>query len=134
MPNASKPLRNPVKRMVVVWSTILSVTLFAALITPLHMAAWNGKAEVIEVLVSRGADLNAKWELAQTGDGSWNALHITAIQGRTAAARVLVRCGTDVNGRTVLGETPLDVAVGNGHRELADLLRANGGVSGRHKK
>lgn len=98
-------------------------------LTPLHEAAWNGQPGVLELLIQRGADVHAKWHLARTGDGDWNALHITAIQGQTEAARVLIRAGVDVNGLTVLGETPLDVAVRNENNKLIEVLRSHGGVS-----
>lgn len=99
-------------------------------LTPLHDAAWHGETAVLQELVRRGADANAKWDLASTGDGDWNALHITAIQGHMKAAEVLIAGGTDINWKTMKGETPLDVANRNGNRELAALLREHGGKSG----
>ncbi len=97
--------------------------------TPLHTAAWYGHTAVIEVLIRRGADVNAKCDLVASGDGQWNALHIAATQGNVEAARALIRGGTDFNAKSLAGETPLDVATRKGNRELADVLLAHGGLS-----
>jgi ankyrin repeat protein len=100
-------------------------------LTPLLVASWHGRTEVLRLLISRGADVNAKWDSPASGDGRWNALHITAIEGHAAAAQVLIAAGTEVNAKSLRGETPLDVAVRYGRPELAEVLRAHGGVSGK---
>jgi hypothetical protein len=102
-------------------------------LTPLHRAAWHGQATALEVLIQRGADVNALWDLVATGDGHWNALHITANFGSLDAAKVLIVGGTNINGKSLKGETPLDIAIRKGNGELADLLRTNGGLGGRGK-
>jgi hypothetical protein len=100
-------------------------------LTPLMVAARNGRTDVLKVLIQRGADVNAKWRAYDSGDGQWNALHIAASRGQVGAAQLLIAAGTEVNAKTLRGETPLDVAVRYGRRELAEVLRAHGGVSGK---
>lgn len=99
-------------------------------LTPLHEAAWEGQTAVLELLIRRGANLRAEWDLAQTGEARWTALHICGISGRVEAARILLDAGADVNSRSLKGFTPLDIANRNGHTELAALLVARGGVPG----
>ena len=102
-------------------------------LTALHEAAWEGRVEVLEELIRRGADVNAKWDVVATGDGGWNALHITAIRGQVEAASVLIQAGTDINHKSLKGETPLDVATRNENSELAELLRARDRVNGKER-
>ena len=98
-------------------------------LTPLHIATWEGQSDVLNTLIIHGADVNAKWNQVATGDGDWNALHIAGIRGQVEAAKLLIRSGTQINHSSIKGETPLDIAVGNGKRELAEFLRASGGVN-----
>lgn len=98
--------------------------------TLLHSAAWHGQPRVVAELVRRGADVEATWDLARTGDGGWTALHLAATVGEVETARALVAAGAAVNRRTVRGETPLDVAVRHGQPEVAAYLRSRGGVHG----
>jgi len=69
-------------------------------VTPLHFAAGGGHKEVIELLIAKGADVNAK--------------------------RVIAK-GADVNAKNADGETPLDWAIKQEYPETADLLRKHGG-------
>lgn len=101
-------------------------------LTPLHEAAWRGKVATLELLIQRGAGMNETASLSY-GDGSWNALHICTIEGHVAAAATLIRAGTDVNQKSTRGETPLDLAIENGHGELARLLFAHGAKTGTGK-
>ena len=58
--------------------------------SPLFVACWSGKAEVVEVLLAHGAD----WQVATTSDhlgipaGS-TALSVAELQGHTAVAALL---------------------------------------------
>jgi ankyrin repeat protein len=98
--------------------------------TPLHIAAWEGRAEMIALLLRHGADVHAKWDLVASGDGGWTALHIAA-RGDVRPVEVLLAGGADINVKSEAGETPLDVAVRRGKKDTAALLRERGGVSGK---
>ncbi len=72
--------------------------------TPLHRAAVAGRAEAVELLIRRGAEVN-------TGDRDGStALHAAAFLGHEKTVHVLVQNGADVNAMNTRGETPLGVA------------------------
>ena len=75
---------------------------------PLHQAAFFGHTEVAKLLIARGADVNAKDK-----------------KGRTPLQ--LIDKGADVNAKTKLGRMPLALAVKEGHKDVAALLRKHGG-------
>ncbi len=70
--------------------------------TPLHQAAQFGHKEIAELLISEGADVNAKATFSQSGGGNPH----------------------------LVGWTPLDWVIYNGEIEFAELLRKHGGKSG----
>ena len=72
--------------------------------TPLIWAAVTGQTEAIELLIGRGADVNA---LSQDGG---TALHASAFLGHDSAVELLLRNGAKVNATNYRGSTPLDVA------------------------
>ena len=86
--------------------------------TPLHIAALNGHDTVAELLIANGADANAK-----AGKEGYTPLHMTAFHGQTSAAKLLIAAGADVYAKGPNDITPLDIAVGNDHQPLAELLR-----------
>jgi ankyrin repeat protein len=85
----------------------------------LFHAAMSGDTAIANLLVANGG-----------GEGAGDALHGAALYGRTAMARWLLEHGAreNINAPNWEGKTPLKVAVERGHAELADLLRAEGGV------
>jgi Acyltransferase family/Ankyrin repeats (3 copies) len=72
--------------------------------TPLLWAAVTGRAEAMELLISRGADVNA----ADPQGGT--ALHAAAFLGHEKAVEVLIQNGAKVNAANKRGERPLDGA------------------------
>ncbi len=86
--------------------------------TPLHDAALRGNKDVIELLLRRGAEPNAP----DTENGS-TSLHNAASFGRMEAVRMLVENGADPSVKTKQGSTPFDLAVRNGHQDIAAFLR-----------
>ena len=80
------------------------------------MAALNGHAAVIRILLARGADVN---RTSPRG----TALGIAATYGFAEAVRALVAAGADVDARSPYdGSTPLESAVANGHDDVIRIL------------
>jgi len=72
--------------------------------TPLHVAAVAGSKEVLELLITNGADLNAANPRGRT------PLHLAAEKHGKSAVEVLACHGADVNIKDKYGETPLQSA------------------------
>ena len=84
--------------------------------TPLHEAALKNHTSVIQLLLDRGADINARDAENQT------ALHKAAWNNCTSAMRLLLERGADPNARNHANQTPLDLARWRNHQEAIDLL------------
>ena len=122
--------------------------------TPLHYAAGGGFLELSELLVERGADVNAQsyehetplhWAavrshgavvellLAQGPDteigddyGRTPLLLVARETGNVDVATALLDGGADVNARDRFDATPLELAAWRGHGDLVDLLLDRG--------
>lgn len=89
--------------------------------TPLHIAAYEGRMNVAELLAARGADVNApseKW--------LWRPIHEAAVGGRRDLVEWLIAKGADANAANRDGMTPLFLAGGNGKYTVVELLLAKG--------
>lgn len=88
---------------------------------PLHAAAAaaDGHLEVCELLLDRGANVNA------TQHGGHTALHTAAFRGDRSLAELLLRHGADAFEKNDEGQTPADIARSRGSSQLAALLRAH---------
>jgi ankyrin repeat protein len=94
--------------------------------TPLNIAAYWGRKEIIELLLANGADVNAK----TNWDGS-TPLHFAAENDHKEIAELLIANSADVNALKDDGKTPLDWADNKG---ITDLLRQHGGKTGEELK
>jgi len=92
--------------------------------TALDVAADGGHLEVVRLLLEHGADPSA------SPDTSSPPLHEAAALGSMPLVRVLLDGGVDVNTLNDDGRTALDWAEEHGHREVAEALKAAGGVPG----
>lgn len=97
--------------------------------TPLHWAAAEGHPDAAELLISRGADVNAR------SLGGWAPLHEAVRFGRTDTVELLITRGADVNAKSnadLGSDTPLHVAAERGDADMERLLVAKGaGVDAR---
>ena len=94
--------------------------------TPLHAAARKNNTEIMELLISKGADIEAT-----VPDFKFTPLFDAAMFGKKEAIQLLIQKGAKVNAKTLAGETPVDFALGT---EAADLLRKHGGKTGEELK
>lgn len=88
--------------------------------TPLHIAAEYGRNEMIELLLSRKADVNSKTVFNLT------PLHFAAAYGRKNAVELLIAKGADLNIKDIFNITPLANAISGGHIEVVRLLLSKG--------
>jgi cytohesin len=118
--------------------------------TPLHYAAAYGHKEIIELLIAKGADVNAKISdgfhkgdtpldnakhkpeivdlLRKHGGKTLYELSIwkAAFGGSIEAIKQHIAAGTDLNAKDTYGWIPLNHAAEGGHKEIIELLIANG--------
>ena len=89
--------------------------------TPLHGAAEGGHGEIVELLITAGADLHAT-TVSMLGGGGWIPLHSAARQGHRGIVELLIEMGTDVNSRDSTGKSSLHDAALEGHKGIVELL------------
>jgi cytohesin len=100
-------------------------------LAPLHLAAFRGYTEVVELLVAAGADVNAKIQERFFGG---TPLTRAAYGGHKEIVELLISNGADVNAKNEDDETPLDFAIIRKRTETIDLLRKHGGKTGEELK
>jgi ankyrin repeat protein len=86
------------------------------------LAVNNRKEEIIEILLSKGADAMIKNQY-DSGD---SALHYACDGGDTTIALMIISNSTDLNLRNYEGMTPLMYAVQKKHLKLAETLISMG--------
>ena len=92
--------------------------------TPLHAAAAGRSLAVVNLLIDRGADINARQH------GAWAPLHSAASNGDLAMVTALVEAGADTSGRAENQQLPLDLALTKGHQAVVDFLESRGASLG----
>ncbi|MGB2866682.1 MAG: ankyrin repeat domain-containing protein [Sedimentisphaerales bacterium] len=112
--------------------------------TPLWIAASGGHKEIVELLIKKGADINASNNRGRTPlavakqgkhaevidilrqHGATETLHGAVTSGNIGEVKRLLSEGKDVNSRDSEGQTPLHLAANRGHKEMVEVLIANG--------
>ncbi|MGD0297114.1 MAG: ankyrin repeat domain-containing protein [Bryobacteraceae bacterium] len=119
--------------------------------TPLHLTAFFAQPAVVELLLARGADANARAKNGTTNmplhagaagrnldvvralveqgadvnarqEGGFTALHSAALNGDLEIARLLISHGADVQARASNNQNALDLALTKGHQAMVNLL------------
>ncbi len=86
-------------------------------LSPLGLAAAEGRSDVVSFLLERGAHIR------QTG---WTALHAASAGGHGEAVELLLAAGAEANPRNWADRTPLHGAVLSGSPEVARMLLQDG--------
>jgi ankyrin repeat protein len=85
-------------------------------LTALHIAVGQGQTEMVELLLEKGANVDARQQAQAT------PLHIAASTGNEAIVRLLLAREPEVNAQDHKGRTPLMAAASNGHTEIVHQL------------
>lgn len=94
----------------------------------LQLASARGQTDLIEVMLSRGADANEANAKGKT------ALMLAASSGRTDTAKLLLSRGAVVDARDVDGMTALMVAASGGYTDTVKMLLQSGAdINGQNK-
>jgi len=91
--------------------------------TPLHLVAEWADREIVELLLDKGAKINAKED-----ESGFTALHHAARFGNKNAAELLIARGADINAKDKQGHTPLYVAANHDYK-VTELLMNKGADS-----
>ena len=84
--------------------------------SPLHLAAKEGLPELVRVLLSKGAEVDAKNRRKET------ALHLAASEGNEEVVRLLLQNNADVDAKNDFESTPLHLASFEGKEKIARVL------------
>jgi ankyrin repeat protein len=104
-------------------------------VTPLHLAAAVGLREVVELLLAKGADANAKtsqdlWRgyfgMTSSVRAGATPLHAAAASGDPNTVKVLLAHGAQLDARDESGDTPLHHAATSGNAGVVEFLIAKG--------
>ncbi len=90
------------------------------MVMPLHSAAASRQLDIARLLISHGAQPDAR----QTG--GYSPLHEAANSGQTELALLLLEHGADPNSSADDGRTPWSIAVQQNRHEIVELLRRHG--------
>jgi len=113
--------------------------------TPLHFAAQAGQMDIVEYLITNGADVNAEnikgeaplqfaadnghkeiVELLIANGAEISSIHTAVRIGDLTKVKAFLEKGADVNSKDASGQTALHIAALAGHKEIVELLLANG--------
>ncbi|KAJ7542520.1 hypothetical protein O6H91_10G109700 [Diphasiastrum complanatum] len=82
------------------------------------MAAANGNFEIVQYLISAGADVNISNSEGNT------PLHWAALNGHVQVVQELISRGANVSALNSHERTPLDEAISRGKQETVDAITA----------
>jgi ankyrin repeat protein len=93
--------------------------------TPLMLAAASGQLPIVELLMKKGSDVDARALGGEQTEGL-TALMAAAMHGHVAIARYLIERGATIHFRTRAGYNALLLAASRGHLNTVNLLLEKG--------
>ena len=98
------------------------------LVTPLIIAARDGKLDFVKVLLRYEANIEARGTIKIDGEviEGCTALWVAAAKGHFDVVRLLIEQNAEVDGRTSSNSTPLRAAAFDGHLDIVRCLVENG--------
>ncbi len=90
--------------------------------TPLFVAAYYGKAENVDLLLKKKANI----ALAKNNPHRLSLLYVATMNGHLNVVNILLKQGVDINETCLYGRTALYAAVKRGHLAVARRLLAQG--------
>ena len=84
--------------------------------TALHIAAMNGKVDILTILIARGANVNIQ------DDQGITPLMLAAKAGKLDAVQALVAQGAKIETQDKLGENALHIAAASGKKDVVEAL------------
>jgi len=88
--------------------------------TPITIAAAQGQNEIVDMLLQKGAPIEAK------GATGWTPLHNAVLNNHKDLTEILIKKGANINNKDANGCTPLHTAAGWGFSDIAEILIKNG--------
>ncbi|XP_053593925.1 putative ankyrin repeat protein RF_0381 [Microplitis demolitor] len=92
--------------------------------SPLHVAAWYGHPEIIELLINNGARLDP--ELNGPMKNGYTPLHLACLNNKIKCVRVLLNYGASVTPKAAGVHHPIHIAVFKNNVVVAALLLNHG--------
>jgi len=89
--------------------------------TSLIEAAKENNKDVVALLVDAGSDIDAQQGLFLN-----TSLHWAAEKGHKPVVQLLIESGASVDSKNRRGETPVDLAIKRGYRDIIELLTSKG--------
>lgn len=84
--------------------------------TPLHRTAESDRDDIANILLDRGAEIEAlDWQAS-------TPLHVAASCNAVRVSTLLVKNGANIKALDSEGRTPLDIAYKSGNHEIVDLI------------
>ena len=89
--------------------------------TPLHIASKNGNKELVELFISKGANIDVELDLFRS-----TPLHYAASYGQKEIVKLLINYGAEITKKDFEDDTPLHLAVKYGSKEIVEYLLSKG--------
>ena len=86
--------------------------------TPLYLAAREGKIATVKLLLERGADIEARCNSAY----NYTPLMAAAYWGHESTVELLLKTGANIEPREIYGNTAVHLARSKGHKRVVRLL------------